>query len=315
MTTTRKSADLSPLVGMPLTELSIESTRVTDLSPLKGLGLTVIGLTPKNITKGLDALRQMNRLQSIGPKWRPEDLLPAKEFWKKYDAGELGAPTSTTNDIPLEKWIDDVATMPAGMQVNAVVKKLRELNPGYDGNEEHAIENGVVTEFQISGITRGDISPVRALTGLKALRLKDGDKSGKSPDFSPLQGMHLTSLACMGMNVSDLSTLQGLPLTSLVLAFNPLSDLRPLVGMKLTVLNCGATGVSDLSPLQGMRLTQLNFDHTKVSDMSPLAGMPLEKLELSRTHVFDLSPLQGMKLSALGFTPERSPRASMPSAG
>jgi hypothetical protein len=48
--------------------------------------------TPKNITTGLNALRDMKSLNSIGTSYT--DKLPPDEFWKKYDAGEFGKPAN-----------------------------------------------------------------------------------------------------------------------------------------------------------------------------------------------------------------------------
>jgi hypothetical protein len=45
--------------------------------------------TPKNITKGIDLIRQMKSLKTIGVGFRDEDKFPPAEFWKKYDAGEF----------------------------------------------------------------------------------------------------------------------------------------------------------------------------------------------------------------------------------
>jgi hypothetical protein len=45
------------------------------------MNLTEIALVPKNITKGMDALRSMKSLVRING-------LPPAEFWKNYDAGE-----------------------------------------------------------------------------------------------------------------------------------------------------------------------------------------------------------------------------------
>jgi hypothetical protein len=101
-------SDLSPLKGMPLSTLGISGTNVTDLAPLKGmitlkdLAITNTGrltdlsplmgmqlehimLTPKNITQGLDILRDMKSLNTIvyNQAW------PAAEFWERYDKGEF----------------------------------------------------------------------------------------------------------------------------------------------------------------------------------------------------------------------------------
>ncbi len=90
----------------------------------------------------------------------------------------------------------DVAALFAEPQVKAVVKKLQELNPGFDGNEKHKIEKGVVTELQLYTKNVTDISPVRALQGLKVLTCGGGGP--KFSDLSPLKGMHLTALTCNG---------------------------------------------------------------------------------------------------------------------
>ena len=43
--------------------------------------------TPKNITKGLDILRDMKSLKTIGIEW--DKAWPAAEFWERYDKGEF----------------------------------------------------------------------------------------------------------------------------------------------------------------------------------------------------------------------------------
>jgi hypothetical protein len=52
------------------------------------MNLKELYLTPKNITKGLDLIRQMRSLKTIGLSWHDNEFPPA-EFWKKYDAGEF----------------------------------------------------------------------------------------------------------------------------------------------------------------------------------------------------------------------------------
>ena len=107
--------------------------------------------------------------------------------------------------------------------MEAVAKKLRELNPGFDGKVTDGngdgtpkIENGVVTEFRFCADNVTDISPVRALERLRSLTLYGNwpDK-GRSSDLSPLKGMPLTKLEIGGTHVSDLSPLKGMPLTHL----------------------------------------------------------------------------------------------------
>jgi Leucine-rich repeat (LRR) protein len=167
--------------------------------------------------------------------------------------------------------------------VEAVAKKLRELNPGFDGKVVPVIENGVVTELRFSADNVMDISPVRALAGLRDLDCSSFDGSGKLVDLSPLKDMKLEVLNCSGTQVSDLTPLKGMPLMHLY---------------------CGATQVSDLTPLEGMPLVVLYCGGTQVSDLTPLKGMPLTILDCGRTKVSDLTPLQGMNLNLFSFTPK-----------
>jgi len=79
--------DLEPLKGMPLKRVEIQGSGITDLKLLQGMELDEIRLTPKNITQGLEILRDMKSLKTIGSgegkSW------PAAEFWERYDKGEF----------------------------------------------------------------------------------------------------------------------------------------------------------------------------------------------------------------------------------
>jgi hypothetical protein len=79
---------LSHLKGLPLRSLWIYGTGITDLTPLQGMPLEDIRLTPKNITKGLDILRDMKSLKTIGIGGSNQ-AWPAAEFWERYDKGEF----------------------------------------------------------------------------------------------------------------------------------------------------------------------------------------------------------------------------------
>ena len=81
--------DLEPLRGMPLKMLYIQGTGVTDLKPLQDMPLEDIHLTPKKITQGLDVLRGMESLKTIGIGHLPGQSWPAAEFWARYDKGEF----------------------------------------------------------------------------------------------------------------------------------------------------------------------------------------------------------------------------------
>jgi hypothetical protein len=79
--------DLSPLKGMPLTNLLIIGCGVSDLSPLKGLPLKQLRFDEALLSKSQnrEILRSIKTLEKINNK-------PAVELWKKVDAGEVPKP-------------------------------------------------------------------------------------------------------------------------------------------------------------------------------------------------------------------------------
>lgn len=165
------------------------------------------------------------------------------------------------HDPAFPKWMNDVQAMPADQQIEAVRKKLVELNPGFDGKlwgyhsgKPIGINRGVVVELGMSAEFITDISPVQALSGLKVL-------------------------TCNSPRVRS----------------ERFSDLSPLAGMQLGLLFVGRTAVRDLTPLKGMPISELFLDDTQVSDLSPLVGLPLLKVTLNDTPVSDLTPLNGCK--------------------
>ena len=305
-------ADLSPLKGMTtLTNLTLLSTRVTDLSPIQGMNLTSVGVSPKNITAGMDVLRGMKSLTIIAPK--PGMNLKAEEFWKRYDAGEFNAAsnTATLNDPAFQQWVKDTQKLPAEQQLEAVSKKLMELNPGFDGKLTESaygakngpkIEKGVVVDLGLLTDHVENLAPLRALSGLKRLNCRGSiPRQGRLVDLSPLAGLSLTNLSCEETQVADLSPLKGMPLKALACQNTSVADLTPLVGMQLVDVRIFRTNVSDLAPLKGMKLGILYCHNTPVSDLSPLAGMPLTALNCSDSQVSDLTPLKGMQLPSLWF--------------
>ncbi len=147
--------------------------------------------------------------------------------------GKGPGPKTARETTDAAAWERSVAAMPAAEQVKAVAARLKERNPGFDGQVEHKIEGGVVTELNIIRKEVTDLSPVRALVGL-------------------------TSLGLAGCPVQDLAPLKGMPLTSLNFhTCTEIQDLTPLKGMPLTYLNLhDGPQVRDLEPLRGMPLTE-----------------------------------------------------------
>jgi hypothetical protein len=194
-------------------------------------------------------------------------------------------------------WERSVAAMPAAAQVKAVVARLQELNPGFDGQVKPTIENGVVTGLRFLTPDVSNIAPVRALQGLSSLECA----FTKVSDLSPLKGMKLHRLQAIGIPASDLTPLQGMPLTSLDLyQARGVTNLQPLQGMPLEYLNLTGLPVSDLSALKGM--TSLRFlvlENMPLSDLTPLRALKLNTLKIKGTQVSDLAVLKAFPLTHL----------------
>ena len=220
-----------------------------------------------------------------------------------------------------EAWEKSVAALPAQEQAEAVARRLKELNPGFDAQVQPDIRDGQVKGLSFPTFAVKDLAPLRALPGLESLvcggtPAVPGKVTNLSPlrglplkslyvydnpvsDLSPLAGMSLEELRCYRTGVEDLTPLKGMPLRELWAGETRVADLSPLKGMKLKVLLIDNTPVSDLSPLRGMALEHAGLTLTRVSDLSPLKGMPLTRLSLIKTQVSDLSPVEGMPLTTL----------------
>jgi eukaryotic-like serine/threonine-protein kinase len=231
------------------------------------------------------------------------------------------APKAATRSADASAWERVVAALSAAEQVKAVGARLKELNPNFDSTLVPTIENGVLRELAFNTDDITDISPVRGLTRLRALKCSGfGDRNSPLIDLSPLSGLPLRTLVLAKGELFDLSPLRGMPLTEFSCYGTRVTDLSPLAGMKLRVLNCDSLHVSDLTPLKGMpleilvlsrnagdltalagmnTLEHLCFERTTISDLSPLKGMKLATLNMYASPVSDLSPLKGMKLTFL----------------
>jgi len=194
--------------------------------------------------------------------------------------------------------------MPPDMQVNAVFTELRNRNPEFNPKSEfntHTLDGNAVVELELDGKLT-DLSPVRALSGLKKLQVRQlvdvNAVNFPLSDLSPLTGMSLTQLKLARANVTDYTPLKGMPLQSLWLHGMKVPDLSQFAGLPLEHLGLRETDVSDLTPIRELKLKSLDLFGTQVTDLSPVSGMPLEVLVTSR-FVTDLTSLKGKRLTVL----------------
>ena len=297
--------DLTPLRDMQLNELHASFTLVTDLSPLRGQRLDTFSCRAAPIAtlaplegqplkelwfdfrreRDLATLRKLPTLVHING-------IEAPEFWRQED--EYSARCDA-----FARRVAELAPS-AQAQAQAIADRLREANPGFDGKVTHQIEGGLVTglEFNTNQIT--DLTPVRALSGLRQLSCKGTpQRQGKLDNLWPLRGLALTRLDCGDNKVIDLEPLRGMPLKWLRCSATDVSDLGPLSAAPLEHLECPYTEVRDLEPLRACPLTFLAFHGTRVADLSVLRDKRLAFLNFKQTIVSDLTPIQGLPVQDL----------------
>jgi hypothetical protein len=286
-------ADLEPLRGMQLRSLSINATRVASLAPLAKAPLedlncefclirdhrTLQGMPLKELNldfnrwRDSELVRDLKKLESINGK-------PAAEFWKEVDAERA----------KFDAWAAKVAKLPPEEQVKEVAAELKRLNPGFDGKfNPISVVNGVVQELGFNAAEVTDLSPLRALAGLKSLSCTNGDPAlpvgkraalpaGKLADLSPLEGLKLKSLALEGCQVRDLVPLREMPIEVLLLPRTQVENLRPIEKMPLRSLNIEGTRVTNLAPLTYVPLRTLWCDLPLTRDVLLRTIKTLERI-------------------------------------
>jgi len=171
-----------------------------------------------------------------------------------------------------------IAKLPPDQQVKKVIDKLKELNPGYNGemNYPPIIEGGEVTELSFESERLRNVTPVRALTGLRRLIFSAENRASPLIDVAPLRSLakleHF-SLDCGPLR--DLGQLRGLAFGSLTVDNNrELYDISGLKDWNVKNFQCSWTKVADLSPLRTQKdLQRLRIDGCPVTDLSPLEDL------------------------------------------
>jgi len=275
--------------GEHVTKWSIVGETLADLSPLLALEhlkqLNYLAFDPE---RDAPVLSRMTSLEKINDE-------SAASYRLAYPVGK---PPRGVSD----QWLQAVADLPLKARTAAVVEKLQELNPNFDGKYiAHGSPEDWYLTFDPRAVT--DLSPLKALPELRQLvcYVRFPNRTWLS-DLSPLSGIPLTRLECDRARITDLSPLKDMPLATLHLASTPVEDLSPLEGVPLTNLNLFGTKITDLGPLAGASLKKLDLQGVPVSDLAPLKDAPLEWLNLGWTRVADLSPLEGRQLHYLNLS-------------
>ena len=137
----QQGCQFSPLRGMNLTNLHVGGTNITDLSVFQGIPLEILNLGSTQVSdiSPLQDCRSLNQLH-LPVKVTPasaaalQKALPnCKITWDGGANVATNQPNEHWNTPAFQSWIKEVQAMPADQQIEAVSKKLVELNPGFDG--------------------------------------------------------------------------------------------------------------------------------------------------------------------------------------
>jgi Leucine-rich repeat (LRR) protein len=276
---------LAPLEGMPLRKLNLLGTRVVDLSPLRGMRLT--HLEARNTgTQVLSPLQGMPLVQLSLDGSPVSDLSPLQ-----------GAPLQELSIRSLPNVVD-FSTL-KGMPLRV-------------------LDLWDCRKFSDASILAG--APLESLNlSRTAVR-----------NLAPLKGAPLHTLDLDLTAVSDLSPLAGMRIENLYASFSAITTLDPLAGMPLRNLHLrSCPSLRAFSGMRGLPLVALVLDHTSVSDadlallrdnstlkslsvlwckgvtrVPAFPSAPLGDLYLGNSGIRDLRPLSAYAIDKLGTTPE-----------
>jgi hypothetical protein len=227
-----------------------------------------------------------------------------------------------------------IAALPGAEQVEEVRKELMRRNPSFDGDVEHKIEDGVVTEFRIVTDHVTDIAPIRVFNGLRWLNCSGtltSKPKGQLADLTPLKGMNLTSLTHLDLantKVTDAGLAHFKDCKNLIALWLPrtmvtdagvanFKDCKNLTVLNLYGTQVGDAGLATFKECKDLRnlflahtqvtnaglayfkdckdLTVLSIDDTKVTDLSLLERMPLKELYCDFQYERDAKVLRSIK--------------------
>jgi serine/threonine protein kinase len=185
---------------------------------------------------------------------------------------------------PNDEWCQYVGKLPPEHQLGAVLNKLRELNPGYNGQASVQIVDGELRSLTLMTDHISDIRPLRACTHLIKLECNGSARDrGQLSDLTPLQGMALEELNCWwNRDLRDMSPVRGMPLKSTQFGETPIEDLSPFAGMPLERLCINGCPVRNLDIVHQLpQLQTLNCLECPISTIEPLAGKNLRHLSFN----------------------------------
>jgi serine/threonine protein kinase/Leucine-rich repeat (LRR) protein len=329
-------SDLSVLKGIPISILSISSTKVEDLSPLAGFRLVNFGAVRAPISD-LSPLRGMPlKILNIPDCRKVEDLSSLAGMPLEFcNLGQVQA----TDFSPLKKCpiktldvsqtrittLDAFAGMPCEKLTASDAKSLVDISAVRTMRLKYADfgnSTGIgdlapladcpdIEELAVPRTAKNAAS-LRRLTKLRwivyggdprcsaeELWVKLGIADDRDREHIALTQKARAALTACGATNPDVNWVKVLPdgTLDLWLSRPEFKTLAPLRGLPVSALDIHVSSITDLSPLADMPLRKLAMAKTRVADLSPLAKFrKLEILVCCQNAVRDLSPLAGLPL-------------------
>lgn len=184
--------------------------------------------------------------------------------------------------LPADPFAARIAALKPGERAAAVMERMKELNPGFDGRHKASVAEGEVRSLEFDTDEVADISPLAAVPYLwELVAAPSPGRSGKLADLGPLAGhWELAAVTLKGNPVADLTPLTGKPVISAILNDTRVRDVAPFRGGPLRVLHVNGCPLRDLTPLQGLKLTELGCvpEGGRELDLTPIADAPLDRI-------------------------------------
>lgn len=268
-------SDLSPLAGLPLNSVIINSSKVSSVADLRGLPIKVLSITGCDL-RDLTPLRGMS-LESI-------DVSGTKVF-----------DFSVLNQLPLREFAA------AGTQIKHLSFLRNAQLVSLDVNDTGVFDFSVVSRMPLQEL-KVSHTQFKMLEMVKNCPIRRLEANGTGiTDLASLKDLAgtLKVLLIDEVPVRNFSVLKSLDLKELSLESTAFSDMSLISHMKLTNLNIGGTKIMSLDGLDASAITVLNIERTGISSIALLRDTSIEELYCQGNKVRNFMPVYDSKVTRL----------------
>ncbi|MCY3019350.1 MAG: protein kinase [Planctomycetota bacterium] len=242
--------NLTPLQGLPVTELYCTHNKVSDLTPLKGMPLAVLHCSGNQINS-LEPLRGLPLVELFCVDNHISTLEPLRDMkLSKLDCN--GNPIASLEPL-------------RGMPID---------NLGCPSCQIKSLEPLCGMPLHLLNCNANDIESLEPLRGMKLTVLNCG--GNKITSLDPLAGMPLINLTCFHNQLTEIEALRGMPLTFLQCQENQIASLDPLRGAPLSDLICRDNQIVSLAALRGAPMHGLHCGNNRLTSLDPYQEWPPE---------------------------------------